>query len=43
MQDAICESLEQYARQIEVLQADMDDATAIADAVRKDLQIMQAR
>ncbi|KAF5834626.1 Pep3/Vps18/deep orange family-domain-containing protein [Dunaliella salina] len=41
--DAICDSLEQYNKQIEHLKTEMEEATGIADAVRADLVTLKGR
>ncbi|GBF90405.1 hypothetical protein Rsub_03401 [Raphidocelis subcapitata] len=40
---AIVESLQRYSAQIEELKRDMDEATAIAEAVRTDLKLLSGR
>eukprot|EP00884_Botryococcus_braunii_P001644 jgi/Botrbrau1/11480/Bobra.0360s0007.1 len=41
--EAICESLEEYNAQIERLKMEMADATRIADALRKDMALLERR
>ncbi|KAL6750360.1 hypothetical protein V8C86DRAFT_2814246 [Haematococcus lacustris] len=41
--EAICDSLERYNRQIEVLKCEMEESTEIADAVRADLAVLATR
>eukprot|EP00877_Chromochloris_zofingiensis_P007678 jgi/Chrzof1/3163/Cz12g14060.t1 len=40
---AICDSLQRYNRQIEELKKEMDEATEIAEAVRRDLKLLSCR
>lgn len=41
--EAICDSLERYNKQIDELKAEMEEATEIADAVRRDLRALGGR
>ncbi|DBA75172.1 hypothetical protein WJX77_011350 [Trebouxia sp. C0004] len=41
--DAICQSLEDYNKQIDQLKTEMEDATRIADALRKDMAALEHR
>ncbi|KAK9814445.1 hypothetical protein WJX72_006013 [[Myrmecia] bisecta] len=41
--DAICQSLEDYNQQIEHLKGEMEDATRIADALRRDMAALEQR
>ncbi|PNG62045.1 Vacuolar protein sorting-associated protein 18, partial [Tetrabaena socialis] len=42
-QAAICDSLERYGAAIEGLKSDMEEATAIAEALRADIRLLGAR
>ncbi|KAL3143378.1 hypothetical protein ABBQ38_002206 [Trebouxia sp. C0009 RCD-2024] len=41
--EAICQSLEDYNKQIDQLKGEMEDATRIADALRKDMAALEHR